>query len=49
MVIGYSKAFNGRQVPGYIDDVRITKGVARDIAADWTAGVYTARCPKAQP
>ena len=25
---------------GYIEDFRITKGVARDIAADWTAGVY---------
>ena len=46
MVIGNSKAFNGRQVPGYIDDVRITTGVARDIAADWTAGVYNSALPQ---
>ena len=26
---------------GYLDDFRLTAGVARDIAADWTAGVYT--------
>ena len=31
---------------GYMSDMRVTKGVARDIAADWTAGVYTSALPQ---
>jgi len=31
---------------GLVDDFRITKSVARDIAADWTAGVYTSALPQ---
>ena len=37
------QAFNSNYygLNGYIDDFRLTVGIARDIAADWTAGVYT--------
>ena len=31
---------------GLLDDFRVTKGVARDIAADWTAGVYNSPLPQ---
>ena len=31
---------------GLVDDFRITTGVARDIAADWTAGVYNSPLPQ---
>ena len=34
------------QMVGQIDEVRVTKGVARDIAADWTAGVYNSPLPQ---
>jgi len=35
-----------RPLTGLVDDFRITKGVARDIAADWTAGVYASALPQ---
>jgi hypothetical protein len=38
---------NGTQgLNGLLDDFRVTKGVARDIAADWTAGVYNTPLPQ---
>lgn len=33
-------------INGLLDDFRVTKGVARDIAADWTAGVYNSALPQ---
>ncbi|MGB1142064.1 MAG: glycine-rich domain-containing protein, partial [Halioglobus sp.] len=39
----YSTSF---LLDGRIEDFRVTKGVARDIAADWTAGVYNSALPQ---
>ena len=40
---------SGVRFGGYVDDFRITKGVARDIAADWAAGVYSSALPQGAP
>ena len=39
-------AYYSGQLVGQMAQVRVTKGVARDIAADWTAGVYNSPMPQ---
>lgn len=44
MIGGYYSA--SYVMDGRIEDFRVTKGVARDIAADWAAGVYNSALPQ---
>jgi len=40
LVLGVNRS-NGYPLDGKLTDVRFTRGIARDIAAEWTNGVYT--------